>query len=89
MPLGKEFETLLEAGSVAQIGEAYRKGRLSIEQSVGWFLARIDRLNYAGSHLNAVKSISARGCKKNGIERRGKCHISRGGLTTRWVVDLR
>jgi amidase len=58
MPLNKELETLLEAGSLLQIGNAYRHGAVSIEQAVGWFLARIERLNQAGPQLNAVKAIS-------------------------------
>lgn len=58
MPCTKELDALLEAGSVRQIGEAYRSGRISIEQSVRWFLARIERFNHAGPKLNAVKAVS-------------------------------
>ena len=58
MPINKNLETLLEAGSIIQIGDAYRRGLLSIEQAVGWFLARIEQLNRAGVNLNAVKAVS-------------------------------
>ena len=52
-------DSLLESGSVSRIGAAYRDGTLSIALAVGWFLARIGRLNRAGPNLNAVKAVSA------------------------------
>jgi amidase len=58
MPLNKDLEILLETGSIAQIGQAYRHGLISIEQAIDWFLARIEHLNHAGPKLNAVKAIS-------------------------------
>jgi amidase len=58
MPSDKELEALLEAGTVSQIGHAYRQGMVSIEHAIGWFLKRIEQLNHAGPNINAVKAIS-------------------------------
>lgn len=58
MPFPSDLDTLLQSGSIAQIGAAYRKGSISIEQAAGWLLARIARLNHAGPKLNAVKAVS-------------------------------
>jgi len=38
---------------------------------------------------NAAKLIEGRGWQKNGMLNRGVAHISRGGFTTRCVVDFR
>src|SRR5437763_11616322 len=38
--------------------------------------------------FNAARLISLFGCRKNGMENREVCHISRGGFTTRCVVDF-
>ena len=46
----------------------------------GWALSTV-----AGRQ---ARLISPLGCKKKGIENLDVCHISRGGFTTRWVVDL-
>lgn len=50
--------TLLETGSCAEIGAAYRARSLSIADAVGWYLDRIERLNGTGPGINAVKSVS-------------------------------
>ncbi len=50
-------ETLLK-GSVAAIGGAFRKGTISIQESVSWYLSRINALNQNGPKLNAVKDVS-------------------------------
>ena len=50
-------DTLLEKGSIAEIGAAYRANTLTIAEAVSWYLARIARLN---PELNAVREVSPR-----------------------------
>ena len=58
MSLAKDIEALLESGTIAQIGQAYRSGRVSIERAVRWYLKRIAKFNHPAPGLNAVKAVS-------------------------------
>lgn len=55
-----EIDEILLAGSIADIGAAIRRSAISIEDLVGFFLSRIDRLNQNGPKLNAVRCVSDR-----------------------------
>ncbi len=45
-------------GSVAAIGRELRARRLSVRETVAWYLARIERFNRAGPALNAVRTLN-------------------------------
>ncbi len=50
-------DKLLEKGSIAEIGAAYRAKTLTIAEATGWYLKRIAALN---PELNAVKEVAPR-----------------------------
>ena len=52
------MEDILAGGSLAAIGQALNERRLSVREAVGWYLKRIEALNYAGPCLNAVREIA-------------------------------
>jgi amidase len=56
--MDKSVSAMLESGTCADIGAAYRGGTVSVANAIGWYLDRIARLNAAGPALNAVKSVS-------------------------------
>jgi amidase len=49
------MEGLLETGSIADIGAAYRTRKISVAEAAQWYLARIAKLN---PDLNAVREVS-------------------------------
>jgi amidase len=52
------MEDILASGSIAAIGEALDKRRVSAREVAGWYLARIAALNQAGPALNAVREVA-------------------------------
>ena len=54
------LEEQLQRGSLSNIGAAIRAKEISIRETVGWYLARIDALNSAGPMLNAVRAVSSK-----------------------------
>ena len=49
-----DIESIFINGSIAEIGDLYRKRRTSVTEAVKWYLARIERLG----DLNAVREVS-------------------------------
>ena len=54
------LEEQLQQGSLSSIGAAIRAKEISIQETVHWYLARIDALNCAGPMLNAVRAVSSK-----------------------------
>jgi amidase len=54
------IEDILVCGSIAALGQAVRTRKLSICETIEWYLGRIALLNQAGPTLNCVKDISER-----------------------------
>jgi amidase len=50
----------LMSGSIADLTAHFRNRRLSVEEAVGWYLARIAAINQSGPAINAVREVSAR-----------------------------
>ncbi len=49
-----DVESVFINGSIAEIGDLYRKRRTSVAEAVKWYLARVEWLG----HLNAVRELS-------------------------------
>ena len=49
---------ILEHGSIAEIGAAFRLRKISVVEAVGWHVARIEAFDRKGSLLNAVRTLS-------------------------------
>lgn len=54
-----DVELSLAQGSIAELGAHFRGGRLSVEEAVGWYLSRIERISESGPAINAVREVSA------------------------------
>jgi amidase len=55
-----DVEQSLMCGSIAELTAQFRSRRLSVEEAVGWYLARIAAINRSGPAINAVREVSAR-----------------------------
>lgn len=55
-----DLERCLERGSIAQLHAQFLARRISVEEAVGWFLARIAAISDSGPTINAVREVSAR-----------------------------
>lgn len=55
-----DHETILAAGSLADIRAAYAQKALSVREAVSWYLAGIAASNEAPRSLNAVRTVSPR-----------------------------
>lgn len=54
-----DIELALSQGSVAELGAHFRGRRLSVEEAVGWYLARVRAISHSGPAINAVREVSA------------------------------
>ena len=55
-----DAENSLIGGSIADLTAHFRSRRLSVEEAVGWYLARIATISQSGPTINAVREVSAR-----------------------------
>lgn len=55
-----DVEVNLAQGSIAELGAHFRERSLSVEDAVGWYLSRIQRISESGPAINAVRETSAR-----------------------------
>lgn len=55
-----DVEQSLMCGSIADLTAHFRSRRLSVEEALGWYLARIAAINQSGPAINAVREVSAR-----------------------------
>jgi amidase len=55
-----DVEQSLMCGSTGDLATHFRSRRLSVEEAVGWYLARIAAFNQSGPAINAVREVSAR-----------------------------